>query len=195
MSETTYNPFVGTMQQIRGSWGWFMVLGILLSILGAVCVVFDVSATFATVLVFGWLLMIGGVFSLVHAFQTRSWSGSLLFLLSALFRGFVGYLLIRYPISGAISLTLVLASLFVVGGLFRAIGAAMTQFPRWGWSFAAGIISLALGVMLLWQMPVSSIWFMGFAIGIDLFVDGIAIISFAAAAHALPEQAAQQATA
>jgi uncharacterized membrane protein HdeD (DUF308 family) len=193
MSETTYNPLVAGMEQIRGSWGWFMVLGILLTILGAVCVVFDVTATFATVLVFGWLLVLGGVFSLVQAFRTRSWSGSFLFLLSALFRGFVGYLLIRYPITGAVSLTLVLASLFVVGGLFRAIGSAMAHFSRWGWAFVAGIVSFALGVMLLWQMPVSSIWFMGFAIGIDFFVDGIAIISFAAAAHALPARTAQQA--
>jgi uncharacterized membrane protein HdeD (DUF308 family) len=192
MSEVTYNPFVAGMEQIRGAWGWFMLLGILLTFLGAVCVVFDVTATLATVLVFGWLLLIGAVFSLVHAFRIRSWSGFFFFLLSALFRGFVGYVLIRYPLIGAASLTLVLASLFFVGGLFRAIAAGMAQYPRWGWAFVAGLVSTALGIMLLWQMPVSSVWFMGFAIGIDLFVDGIAIISFAAAAHGLPARTAHQ---
>jgi len=192
MSGVNYNPLVSGMEQIRGYWGWFMVLGILLSILGVICTVYAVSATFATVLVFGWLLLIGAVFSLVHAFRVRSWSGFFLFLLSALFRGFVGYLLIRYPVTGAMSLTLMLASLFFVGGLFRAIGAGMAQYPRWGWAFFAGLVSAALGIMLLLQMPVSSIWFMGFAIGIDLFVDGIAIISFAAAAHALPARTAHQ---
>jgi uncharacterized membrane protein HdeD (DUF308 family) len=192
MPEVNYNPLVSGMEQIRGYWGWFMALGVLLSILGVICVVFDVTATFATVLVFGWLLLIAGVFSLVHAFQTRSWSGFFLFLLSALFRGFAGYLLVRYPLIGATSITLVLSSLFFVGGLFRAISSAMAQFPRWGWAFFAGLVSAALGIMLLLQMPVSSIWFLGFAIGIDLFVDGIAIISFAAAAHELPAGTAHQ---
>jgi len=192
MPEINFNPLVSGLEQIRGYWGWLMALGILLSILGAVCVVFDVTATFATVLVFGWLLLIGAAFSLVSAFRCRSWSGFFLFLLSALFRGFVGYVLIRYPLIGAASLTLMLASLFFVGGLFRALGAGMAQYPRWGWAFFAGLISAALGIMLLLQVPVFSIWFLGIAIGIDLFVDGIAIISFAAAAHELPAGTAHQ---
>jgi uncharacterized membrane protein HdeD (DUF308 family) len=68
------------------------------------------------------LLLISGVVALVHAFGTTNWSRFLFYLLSALLRGFAGYLLIRYPLAGATSLTLILASFFVVGGMFRAIG-------------------------------------------------------------------------
>ena len=57
------------------SWGWFLGLGILLMLLGAICIIGDVTATFATVLVFGWLLLISGIVALVHAFGTRNWSG------------------------------------------------------------------------------------------------------------------------
>ena len=90
------------------------------------------TATLATVLAFGWLLLIGGVVALVQAFQTRSWSGFFLFFLSALLRGVTGFLLIRYPLSGELSLTLIMASLFIVGGTFRAIGSASLHFPQWG---------------------------------------------------------------
>jgi uncharacterized membrane protein HdeD (DUF308 family) len=180
-----YNPLAAGIEEIRSSWGWFLALGILFMLFGAVCVIGDVGATFATVLVFGWILLFSGIFGLVHAFRTHSWQGFLLSLLSALFRGFAGYLLIRYPLAGAATLTLVLASLFIVGGLFRAIGAGMLKFPSWGWAVFSGIVSLGLGIMLLAQMPISSAWFIGFAIGVDLIFDGASMISFATALHKL----------
>jgi uncharacterized membrane protein HdeD (DUF308 family) len=193
VKEFGYNPLAAGIEEIRSSWGWFLTLGILFILLGAVCVIGDVSATFATVLVFGWMLLFSGIFALVHAFRTHSWQGFLLSLLSALFRGFTGYLLIRYPLAGAAGLTLILASFFIVGGLFRAIGAGMLQFPRWGWSVVSGIVSLVLGIMLLAQMPVSSVWFIGFAIGIDLIFDGTSMIGFATAIHSLPKLALEKA--
>jgi len=190
MSELTYNPLIADVEEVRSSWGWFLVLGISLTILGVACIAYDVTATFTTVLVFGWLLMISGVFALVHAFRTGTWSGFFVYLLSALFRGFTGYLLIRYPLSGAEGLTLVLASFFIVGGAFRAIGSGMVKFPRWGWSVFSGVVAVVLGVMLLMQMPISGIWFIGFAIGVDLIVDGVAVVSFATAIHSLPARTA-----
>jgi len=166
-----YTPLAAGIREVRSSWGWFLALGILFIILRAFCMIGDVSATFVTVLIFGWMLLFGGIFALVHAFHTHTWQGFLLSLLTALFRGFTGYLLIRYPLFGAESLTLILASFFIVGGLFRAIGAHLLKLPRWGWSVFSGVVSVALGVMLLVQMPVSSVWLIGFVIGVDLIVD------------------------
>jgi uncharacterized membrane protein HdeD (DUF308 family) len=189
----SYSPLAAGVEEIRSSWGWYLAVGIFFIVLGAACVIGDVSATFTTVLVFGWALLFSGVFALVHAFRTHTGRGFLFSLLSALFRGFTGYLFIRYPLAGAASLTLILASFFIVGGLFRAIGAGMLKFPRWGWSVASALVSIALGVMLLWQMPGSSVWFIGFAIGIDLIVDGASLIGFSTAAHNLPELAVSKA--
>jgi uncharacterized membrane protein HdeD (DUF308 family) len=179
--------------ELHHSWGWVLALGIVFVVIGAICIVGDITATFATVFFFGWLLLISGIAALIHAFTAGNWRGSLLYVLSALIRGFTGYLLIRYPGAGAVSLTLVLASFFVVGGLFRAIGAGTIQFPRWGWSAFSGILSFALGVMLLIQLPVSSIWFIGFAIGVDAVFEGVSLIAFSSAVHHLPGPSAHQA--
>ena len=176
-----------TIDEVRSSWSWFLALGVLFIFFGAGCIISEVTATFATVLVFGWILLLSGVVALVHAFRIHTWSGFLLSLLTALFRGFTGYLLIRYPLAGAASLTLILASLFIVGGLFRAIGAGTLRLPRWGWSAFSGVLSIVLGTMLLVQIPVSSVWFVGFAIGIDLIFDGASLIGFATAIHSLPK--------
>ena len=70
-----YNPLAAGIEEIRSSWGWFLALGILFVLLGAVCVIGDVGATFATVLVFGWMLLFSGIFGLVHAFRTHSLAG------------------------------------------------------------------------------------------------------------------------
>ena len=102
-------------------------------------------------LAFGWLLLLGAVFALIQAFRTRTWSGFFLCLLSALLRGVTGYLLIRYPLAGEMSLTLILASFFIVGGTVPGDWRRRLQFPQWGWAAFSGIISVALGVMLLMQ--------------------------------------------
>lgn len=190
MSELTYEPASAGIEKIRESWGWFLALGIALAVLGVCCALCAVTATFATMIVFGWLLLFSAVIQLVHAFRTGTWSGTLLNLLSALFRGFIGFLMIRHPIMGAEALTVVLASFFIVAGLFRAVASQIVKFPRWGWVVFSGVITAILGFVLLMQMPVSGLWFIGFAIGVDLMFDGIATIGFAAAAHHLPKRAA-----
>jgi uncharacterized membrane protein HdeD (DUF308 family) len=190
MSELTNDPASAGIEKIREFWGWFLVLGIALAVLGVCCVASAVIATFATVLVFGWLLLISAFFQLVHAFRTGTWSGALLNLLSALFRGFLGFLLIRHPVMGAEALTAVLGSFFIVTGLFRTVASPIVKFPRWGWAAFSGVITAVLGFLLLAQIPVSGVWFIGFALGVDLIFDGIATIGFAAAIHRLPKPAA-----
>lgn len=172
--------------KIHDSWGWFVALGITLIVLGSVCILGDVTATLVSVLAFGWLLIMSAVLALIQAFQVRSWSGFLLFFLSALLRGFAGYLLVRYPLEGEYGLTLLLASFFIVGGVFRAVGASALQFPQWGWAVVSGIVSVALGALLLTHLPISSVWFIGLAIGIDLIFDGGWFIALGAALRGVP---------
>ena len=172
---------------IRSSWGWFLAAGIALVLLGAACIAGSLTATFVTVRVFGWLLLAGAVIALVQASRARKWSGHFSHLLSALFRGFAGYLLLRYPLAGEFGVTMILASLFVVGGLLRATGAAATRSPRAPWSVLSGAVSFVLGVVLLVTLPAASPWFIGFFIGIDLFVDGVVVAALATVIHSSAE--------
>jgi len=174
------------LDKIHDSWGWFLALGIAFMALGAVCIIGDVTATLVSVLAFGWLLLIGAVAALVQSFRTRDWSGFFLYFLTALLRGFTGYLLIRYPFSGELGLTLLLASLFIVAGIFRATGSTTLRFPNWGWSAASGVLSVVLGGILLYQLPVTSIWFIGFAIGVDFIFDGASLAALGMAVRHVP---------
>jgi uncharacterized membrane protein HdeD (DUF308 family) len=63
----------------------------------------------------------------------------------------------------------------------------MMKFPNWGWIVFSGVVSVVLGIMLLVQMPVSSLWFLGFAVGVEMLVDGGSLVGFATAIHSLPK--------
>jgi uncharacterized membrane protein HdeD (DUF308 family) len=184
---TVADFFVAGLQQIRKSWGWFLIFGILLTVLGALCIVKSQTATTFSILALGWVLAISGVLWLVNAVWAFSWPGFFLYLLNAIIRVVTGYLLIRHPDAGAAGVTMLVASLFIVGGLFRTAGASVIQFPRWGWTAFAGLVAVALGVYLLATWSTSSTYFVGLAIGIDLIFDGAALTGFAAAINSLPK--------
>jgi len=184
--------FLASLEQVRKSWGRFLLFGILLMTLGVVCIGKAQTATTFSILALGWVLVLSGVFWLFNSFYAFSWHGGLLYLLNAIIRGVIGYLLIRHPNAGAEGVTMLPAALFIVGGLFRVIGAGVIQFPRWGWMVFAGLISVALGVylMVIWQT--ASTFFIGMIIGIDLIFDGASLVGFATAIHSLPGAPAQR---
>jgi len=165
--------------------GWIIFAGIAMLLTGTAAVIYNVTATFASVIAFGWLLLLAGATQIVHAFQVRSWSGFFLYLLDGIIRAAVGTMLVIYPGIGAEALTLVLSLYFIVGGLFKTFGSIALQFPSWGWSVASGLVSVALGVMLVMQWPIASLWFIGFAVGIDLMLYGWALLMFASAVNKL----------
>jgi len=184
---TVSDVFAAGLEQVRKSWGWFLVFGILLMTLGVVCVGKAQTATTFSILALGWVLVISGVVWLINSFYAFSWHGFFLYLLNAIIRGVTGYLLIHHPDAGAKGVTMLLAALFIVGGLFRGIGASVIQFPRWGWTAFSGLVSFALGVYLLATWPNATTYFIGIVIGIDLIFDGSALVGFAGAIHSLPE--------
>ena len=184
---TTVNDFVAAgLEQVRKSWGWFLVSGIALMILGVACIGKAQTATTFSILALGWILAVSAAFWFVSSFYAFSWQGFFLYLLNALIRGVTGYLLIRHPDAGAEGVTMVLAVLFIVGGIFRAAAAGTIQFPRWGWTLFAGLVSVTLGIYLLATFPAATTYFVGLAIGIDLIFDGGALVGFAGAIHSLP---------
>lgn len=184
---TISDVFAAGLDQVRRSWGWFLVFGILLMILGVVCIGKAQTATTFSILALGWVLAIGGVVWLINSFYAYNWHGFFLYLLNAIIRGATGYLLIRHPDAGAQGVTMLLAALFMVGGLFRGVGASVIQFPRWGWTVFSGLVSFGLGVYLLATWPAASTYFVGVLIGVDLIFDGGALVGFAGAISSLPK--------
>jgi len=174
---------------VREHRGWFLVLGIVLVILGILAIAYDVLTTVVSVLVFGWLLVIAGVVEIVHGFQTHRWGGFFLHLLVALLYLVLGVLFVARPLIGAASLTLFLAAFFFVAGIFEIIATIRLKPPHAVWPILAGVVTLLLGVLLWYQWPVSGLYFIGLAVGINLIFRGWAWIMLPMAAARLGGQA------
>ena len=183
---TMSDMFMAEIGKVRKSWGWFLVVGILLMLLGALCIVKAQTATAFSILVLGCILVISGVFWIVNSVLTITWPIFFMYLLNGLVRVGVGYLLIRHPNAGAEGVTMVIAILLIVGGLFRTAGGIVIKFPYWGWTLFSGLVAVALGVYVLAIYPVASTFFIGIVIGVDLIFDGSALTAFAAAIRSLP---------
>ena len=173
-------------QELRRNWGLLLALGIAELLLGTIALGVVGMVTLVSVIFFGWLLIFSGVAHLVRAFRTRGWEGVSLHLLLGILQVAVGVLLLARPAAGAASLTLLLAALFTVSGLFRIGFAMMTRIHGWGWQVLSGLVALLLGLLITAGWPASSIWVIGTFIGIDLIFGGWAFIMIALAARRLP---------
>ena len=171
------------LAEFSGKWGWYFALGIFLVALGFGASGMAVVTTLLSVVALGWILLVSGAALVISSFLTGKWSGFLVSLGAGLLSIAAGMALISYPISGAAAITVIIATLLLVAGIFRSIASVIMRFPFWGWTFVSGIVATALGVALLTNWPNTVLWFLGFAIGIDLIVHGISWMTFAIGLH------------
>jgi uncharacterized membrane protein HdeD (DUF308 family) len=78
--------FAAGINEVRRSWGWFLVSGILLMVLGIMCIGKAQTATTFSILALGWVLAISGVVWFVNSFQAWTWGGFFVYLLNAILR-------------------------------------------------------------------------------------------------------------
>jgi uncharacterized membrane protein HdeD (DUF308 family) len=176
------------MDEVRRHWGWVLALGIILFVLGLFATSAAFTTTLLTVLTIGVLLVIAGIFELVNAFRNAKYGGFWMHLFTALLDLVCGALLMAYPGAGALTLTLILAIFFLVGGGMTTISALMVDLPCGGWAVLSGVLDVILGIFLLSSWPFSGLWFLGLAVGISLIFRGFWWAAFALAARKMPAQ-------
>ncbi len=156
---------------------WSILWGVLLIVLGMLAVGMPFLASVAASVVIAWLIVLAGVVHVVLAFQAHR-AGSVLWkLLVGVAYLFLGGYLIVHPVLAVASLTLVLAVLFAVEGIFDFILFSQMRSVRGSsWVLVDGVISLALGILIYAHWPSSSMWVLGTLVGISLIVSGVARI-------------------
>jgi uncharacterized membrane protein HdeD (DUF308 family) len=170
---------------IRAHWGLFLFEGIMLVILGVAAIILPVVATIAFTLVIGWLFLVSGGIGLVTTFWMRHAPGFWWALVSAIIGIAAGITLIRWPISGTLSLTLLLIAFFIVEGiatLMYAFEHRAQLSHRWGWMMVSGVVDLILAGMVFAGLPQTATWALGLLVGINMLFGGTAMIAMALAA-------------
>lgn len=149
--------------------------GIFFLILGVIGILFPTFMTMSTVVFISYLMLFSGIGAayLTWVSDPTDWAG---WLKSFALIGVSLYMLF-YPIQGAGTLGLLL-SLYYFMDAFASFGIGFSSFVRknkWIWFFN-GLVSSLLATIILLSWPFSSIWLVGFFVGISLFIDGLALI-------------------
>jgi uncharacterized membrane protein HdeD (DUF308 family) len=152
------------------NWRWFLLWGIGLIVLGLLAISAATFTTLLSVILLGMLIFFSGVIMLVDSFSFwRKKNGFFIHLLVAILYLVVGMMLIKNPVEGAISLTLLLSLFYIFLGVFRIATSAVLQLPRWGWVWLNGVVTLILGILIMMTWPAtSSLFVIGLFVGIDL---------------------------
>lgn len=184
---------VADVEEMDKGWGWAVVGGILMTLLGAVAIVYPAITSVSVVYLLGAVLAVGAVVQLVHAFSVRNWKGFFWHLLIAAVYAIAGVMLLVYPLGGLITLTLVLALYFFISGILKIVLSISARHSTtgWGWMLFSGILALVLGVLIWASWPIGSLWFIGLLVGIDLIVGGFSLAAMGISVHSMAKEELQ----
>lgn len=167
-------------QEVSKRAGWSVFMGILTAAVGVVMILYPLATAAASTVFIGSALIVAGVAQLIFAFASGTAGKLFLNILLGILYGIAGVSLVASPGIGLVTLTAVLGVMLIAEAVSEAFMAfALPAGAGRGGFLVNALFSLALGVMILAQWPVSSVWAIGTMVGVAVLINGItrAVIS------------------
>ena len=154
------------------------ILGVIELFLGFIALASPWLVGACCIWVIGCMLRVLAVIRLVQVFTvpaSRGWN-----LVMAILYAIVGWFLFRDPnISLAIT-TLIIGWGLVIAAVFQgALWLQTRSLPASGWRLFNVIITLILGLMVIFGWPESSAWFIGTLVAVELIFSGWTLLLYA----------------
>jgi len=172
----------GVASALHDSWRFLLIEGVVLALLGAAAIIIPPIATLAVEIILGWLFLMSGLLGLIMTYMMRHAPGFWWSLLSAVLALAAGVMLIGWPVSGAVSLTLLLIFFFIMEGvatIMYALEHKRELSGRWGFMLASGVVDLVLAAIIYAGLPGTAAWAIGLLVGINMLFGGFALIALA----------------
>ena len=159
---------------------WFTVYGVVIALLGILAIAMPYIATLATSIFIGWLLMASSVFGLYAVYSAgKDAPGFWWNLITAVLYLAAGIVLLGNPVTGALSLTIVLAAYLLAGGVAKIVLGFQHKkdIPNaWFWILFSGLVDIVLAFLIIQGLPATAFWAIGLLVGINLLMMGVAIV-------------------
>lgn len=161
-------------ERLQKSWIWMALLAVISIVGGVLALINPFAATLAATLLAGWTFALLGVVQVVQAFQIRDWSGFLWALVFGIITLVVGVVLLLDPLAGMVSLTILVAFLFLFTGVVKTMySLSLRPMQGWGWVLLSGLVSIVLAIMILTNFPVSAAAVLGILLAVELLSNGV----------------------
>ncbi|MFN3993845.1 MAG: HdeD family acid-resistance protein [Tabrizicola flagellatus] len=161
-----------------------VVLGIVTVVAGFFAILNPVAGSIAVTILTGWMFLLFGIVQAVAVVAETDWSHRLWSLLLAVLAALAGISLLVHPLAGVISLTYLLAILFVVSGAFKLVAGLGMPASNWKWMvLLSGAMSLVLGIVIFANFGQAAMVTLGLLLGLQLISDGATLLGLVWAAR------------
>ncbi len=161
--------------QIAKEWWMFALLGVASLVCGVLAIVYPDITLLAVGIIFGFYLLLAGVFELVEAIVGDPASRALSAIVGVVAL-IAGLICLRRPGDSLLALVVVLGAYLIVTGVARLVRAFASAEHR-GWALLTAVVDLILGILIL-SWPDESLVTLAVFFGISLIVRGlVALVS------------------
>lgn len=157
---------------VGAGWGWLMAAGVIAVVLGIAALIWPFPATYAATLVVASLLMAAGITALSTGALGRGHGRETYLIVFGIASLLVGLYLAFFPLSGAITLTVVIAVWLAARGVIELVAGSRLARGR-GLLIGLGVVNLVLAIIIVATMPWSALTLPGTLLGISLLLGGI----------------------
>lgn len=159
-----------------------IILGVLSIVAGVFCLINPLAGSLASTLIAGWSFLILGAIQLFVAFRETGWGARIWAIILGILGVLAGISLLSNPLEGVLTLTVVLGVLFLATGIMKFFaGFALPSSNIKLLVIVSGAVSALLGLMILSDFPGSAVVTLGVLLGVELIVDGAALLGLASA--------------
>lgn len=158
---------------IQKNRGIFLFESVVFILMGVTAIAVPSLFTYSIELLIGGLLLVGGIVQSYRCIKAGMLTKNIGAVISALASLLLGLLLLLYPITGIIALTLLIALFFFIEGIAQLyVGFSLRELRGSSWLLFSGIISLLLAALIWSGLPGSAAWVIGLLLGINLLFFG-----------------------
>lgn len=164
----------------------FIVAGIVLILLGALCIYAPRQSGMTVGVLVGIYLVVSGLLRTAVFWIAESWGSAILRLILGVLAIIAGGVMIADPALGLHAITIVAIAYLIADGV-TAILFGLRLPPGSGgiWILLSGVASIVLGVLIWREWPFAGDQAVGILIGAKLILDGVGLMAVAAAARAV----------
>jgi uncharacterized membrane protein HdeD (DUF308 family) len=169
-------------------WKLLLAIGILCDVVGVYSIFVPIVASISVAILVGWALFVGGIVQLARGMRRDlAWTWEIAWeLLASVLTIAAGVFILLAPLTGTLTLTVVLVAWFWAIGVIRLVAWWRMRFLQGSWITALnGALSLVLGILIWADLPSSATWAIGLLVGIELLFAGSALITTAFAGRQL----------
>lgn len=156
----------------------WIIVGCLSILAGILALANPLVATLTAEQVAGWGFLIVGILQIFAVFRQVSWGGRIWVLLVGVLMVLLGINLLGKPLEGIVVLTMVVASLFLIEGIFKIVLAFGLRGTGAFWLvLLSGAISVILALMIFGNFYESLGFVLGVMLAVELISNGVSIIA------------------